>query len=134
MAVVGACASGKTTLVDMLTELGIRAVSLAQEHSSAPSLYLRHAPDYVVYLDVSYEEIRRRRRIHWGPERLQTQKMRLRRSMEDADLVICTDGVEPSRVCDLVMGYLEEEGEVIIGTDIGQPERRCGDHRLPGAR
>ncbi|MFO8059454.1 MAG: hypothetical protein R6U70_02185 [Bacillota bacterium] len=132
VAVVGACASGKTTLVERLRERGIRAHSLAQEHSAAPSLYLRGVPDYVVYLDVSYDEVRRRRDVSWGPARLQAQKLRLRRSMENADLRILTDELDPAEICEMVVQYLAGRGEVIIGSDTGQSERGRGDHRLPG--
>ncbi len=106
IAVVGACASGKTTLVSMLRERGINAYSVAQEHSRLQYMYLLREPDLVVYLDVSYPVVRRRRDVSWGPKRLLQQKCRLRQARRRADLEVNTDDLTPEQVCAEVMGFL----------------------------
>lgn len=116
MVVVGPCASGKTTLVEQLRLRGIAAYSVAQEHSNAPSMYLRHDPAFVVYLEASYEEIRRRRSVSWGHTRLEAQRGRLSAAREDADLVIDTDGVEPGVIYERTLAALRRRG-VICQTD-----------------
>lgn len=112
MVVVGPCASGKTTLVDLLRMRGITAYSAAQEHSNAPSMYLQHDPDFVVYLEASYEEIRRRRSVSWGRARLAAQRRRLAAARETADLVINTDGVDPGAVLERTIAELKRRGEI----------------------
>lgn len=107
VAVVGPCASGKTTLVGHLRAHGFEARSIAQEHSQAPSLYRRNGANVLVYLDVSYAVVRRRREVAWGPERLRDEAVRLRGARRDADLVIDTDGLRAEEVLERVLGYLE---------------------------
>lgn len=109
--VVGPCASGKTTLVELLRGQGVTAYSAAQEHSNAPCMYLRHGPDFTVYLDVSYEEIRRRRSVSWGRARLRAQERRLSAARESADLVIDTDGLDPGAICERTLVALKRRGE-----------------------
>ena len=61
VAVVGRCASGKSTLVAALQELGVDAYAVAQEHSAVPTLWQHADPDLLIYLDVDLETIRSRR-------------------------------------------------------------------------
>jgi len=106
VAIVGPCASGKTTLVATLARRGIRARSVAQEHSNAPFLFRHRPADLLVFLDVSYDEVRRRRDVPWGPERLRDEAVRLREARAAADLLVMTDGLRPEKVADLVVGRL----------------------------
>ncbi len=107
MVIVGPCTSGKSTLARALVARGYDARSLAQEHSSIRRMHLRHDPDVLVYLDVSYPEIRLRRPISWGPDRLKRAKERLAPAREDAHLYVHTDGKGPGRVLEEVLEYLE---------------------------
>ena len=109
--VVGPCASGKTTLVNLLRKQRLDAHSVAQEHSSAPGMYLRAGPDYVVYLGVSYDEILRRRSVSWGRSRYRAQRKRLQRARNDADICIDTDCKSPAEICEIVMDFLTRRGE-----------------------
>lgn len=105
--IVGPCASGKTTLARGLAELGYEAFSVAQEHSSIRRMYARRNPEHLVYLDVSYGEIRRRRPISWGPARLEAIRARLAPAREDADLVVQTDGKTPAEVLREVLHFID---------------------------
>lgn len=102
VAVVGPCTSGKTTLVAALSARGVRAVSVAQEHSNVPTLYRRARADLLVYLDVTFAEAQRRREVAWGPERLEAEGERLAAARAAADLVLLTDGLDPVEVADRV--------------------------------
>ncbi|MFP4200395.1 MAG: hypothetical protein ACLFS8_03150 [Clostridia bacterium] len=120
--IVGPCASGKTTLAEALRELGYDAQSMAQEHSSIRRMYARRDRDYLIYLDVGYDEIRRRRHISWGPNHLMRQRRRLRWAKEDADLVIDTDGKRPRQVLAEVLAFIREGRE----PDDSRTERNPG--------
>ncbi len=106
--VVGPCASGKSLLVQALALEGYSAYAVAQEHSLVPGLFLRRAPDVVVFLDASYESIRRRRRIAWGPAALQTQLQRLDQARRAADIVVSTDGKPAEQVAAQVLEQLHQ--------------------------
>ncbi len=62
VAVVGPCASGKSTLVSALRAAGYEARHPAQEHSFVKDMWQRLVdPDVLIYLDLSYESYRERR-------------------------------------------------------------------------
>lgn len=110
IAVVGPCASGKSTLVDELRARGHPARHVVQEHSYVPDMWQRiAAPDVLVYLDASYEVIRRRREISWGPEWLEVEADRLRHARQHCDLYIDTDPLTPEDILGRVLAYLREE-------------------------
>lgn len=91
IAVVGVCASGKSTLVRGLRELGYDAYAVAQEHSGVPYLWSRRAPSFLVVLDATYDTVRQRRPVSYGPERLAQQRQRLRHAREHCDFFLATD-------------------------------------------
>ena len=63
IAVVGVCASGKSTLVRGLQARGWNARHVVQEHSYVPDMWQRITqPDLLICLDASLEIIRQRRR------------------------------------------------------------------------
>ncbi len=111
VAVVGPCASGKTTLVGRLRAVGVEAKSIAQEHSGVSALYERTPADVLVYLDVSLGAVRARREVSWGPERLEAEARRLTRAREAADLVIDTDSLSAEGVLGEVLRFLEARCE-----------------------
>jgi predicted ATPase len=113
--VVGPCAAGKTTLVENLRRMGIPARSVAQEHSQAPHLFARAGPGFLVYLDVTYEAVTRRRPVPWGPERLEEERGRLSLARSQAQLVVHTDHLTPQEVAQRVAQAWREAG--------GQPVR-----------
>jgi len=115
IAVVGVCASGKTTLAAGLREAGLKAYSVPQEHSFVRRLWERQHPDVniLVMLDARWETTQRRRpTIGYGPERLEEQRLRLALAREACHLYLPTDelsieGVR-ERVLDFVQAWKEQ--------------------------
>lgn len=120
--VVGPCASGKTTLVTHLQELGLDAHNVAQEHSGVRSLWRKKRPDVVVMLEASLPVIRRRRAVPWGEERLAAQRERLKDAREHADLFIQTDPLTREEVAQRVLDYIAGRADD-GGSDGGGPEK-----------
>lgn len=112
IAVVGPCASGKSLLAELLREEGLAAYTVCQEHSGVSYLFRLRDPDAVVFLDVSYEHLRTRRRIAWGPESLARQKTRLERARRECDVYVLTDGLSPAQVFEQVVQALGLPSEV----------------------
>lgn len=106
--VVGNCVSGKTTLVEGLTARGYRAVNIAQEHSTAPRLWQRKNPDFLVCLSCTLETARKRREIFWGQERLDEQGRRLAHACEHAHLRLATDDLTIQEVLETVLHAVTE--------------------------
>jgi len=92
VAVVGSCASGKTSVVARLIEHGIDAWAVAQEHSAIQELWRHLGPDRLVYLDVSLASIRRRRSDdNWPDWIYDLQQGRLANARANADVIVPTD-------------------------------------------
>lgn len=110
VAVVGACASGKSTLVAALREAGYDARHVVQEHSYVPDMWKRVGrPDVLVYLDVDYETIRARRpRMQFVPADLAEQKRRLDHARQKSDLYLDTGEMSPAEVEARALSYLEQ--------------------------
>ena len=110
VAVVGACASGKSTLVTALREAGFDARHVAQEHSYVPEMWKRVSrPDVLVYLDVDYESIRARRpRLRFRQADLAEQKRRLDHARQHCDLYVDTRELNSGEVKALALSYLED--------------------------
>jgi GTPase SAR1 family protein len=107
IAVVGPCASGKTTLVEALRAMGFEgAYSVPQEHSVAPMLWRVKNPDVLVFLDVSYSAIRRRRPVSWGPDRLELQQNRLSGARSQCDVYLDTSDLTRQEMIDSVTGQV----------------------------
>ena len=67
IAVVGVCASGKSTLVAALCTLGYDARQCGQEHSHVPDMWQRLSrPQVLVYLHGSDGVVLSRRRMAFG--------------------------------------------------------------------
>ena len=111
VAVVGPCASGKSTLVERLSEAGYYAREVNQEHSYVPSMWQRFTnPDLLIYLDVSQEVASERRRSEAAAAWWGAMRDRLRHAREHADLRIDTDRLTPEEVEEEALAYLEDEG------------------------
>ena len=109
VAVVGPCASGKSTMVKALRAVGYEARHPAQEHSYVPDMWLRLVnPDVLIYLDVSYEALLTRRPTFGEREYLEREKARMAHAREHADLVVDTSGMTSEAVRARVLEYLEE--------------------------
>ncbi|NPV42517.1 MAG: hypothetical protein HPY70_00780 [Firmicutes bacterium] len=114
MAIVGPCASGKTTLAEFLNSKGFKAYSVAQEHSCVTKLWSKKNPDILIYLDVNIQAIKNRRNVQWGEERLIQQKKRLAKALEQCDIYIPTSNLSKEQVCikafEEVLSILKGEG------------------------
>lgn len=108
VAVVGPCASGKSTLVAALRAAGYEARHPAQEHSYVPDMWQRVVdPDVLIYLDISYEALLARR-PHFGErEYLEREKARLAHAREHADLVVDTSELAAEEVRQRVLAALD---------------------------
>ena len=108
IAIVGPCASGKSLLVRTLQTLGYNAREVAQEHSYVPAMWQRITrPDLLIYLDVSWETARRRRRTDAKSDWWAEQAHRLRHARQHADLYIPTDELTPQEVTHTTLAFLE---------------------------
>ncbi|MHB8647476.1 MAG: hypothetical protein ACYDAR_16965 [Thermomicrobiales bacterium] len=90
IAVVGHCASGKSTLVGALRRRGYDAHAVAQEHSGIPWLWRHSEPDVLIYLDVPLAAVRARRGEEWPQAVYDAQEERLTDARAHADLVLDT--------------------------------------------
>ena len=107
IALVGPCASGKSTLGRALRELGYVVREPAQEHSFVPDMWERLSkPDVLIYLDVSLEAISRRGRLGWTRAYLDEQRQRLRHARQHADWIIRTDDLTEQEVLTQVLAFL----------------------------
>ena len=108
VAVVGACASGKSTLVETLKAAGYEARHVAQEHSYVPYMWQRLArPDVLVYLDVDYETIMQRRPgFNFRPDDLAEQSRRLAHAREHCDLYLDTSELTTAEVRERTLDFL----------------------------
>lgn len=108
--VVGVCASGKTTLLAGLKELGYNVRSFAQEHSVSATTWKRLRPDFLVLLDCRYETIKSRKDISWGPARYRQQQNLLADARSRADLIVETDLFTPEQLIEFVHRKLQNLG------------------------
>jgi thymidylate kinase len=110
LGVVGPCASGKSTLIASLTKYGYNARHIAQEHSYVPKMWhLITNPDILIFLDVSYELSKQRRKLNWTEAEYAEQHHRLRDARQHADLYLDTNNLNPGQVLKRVLEFLEED-------------------------
>jgi len=107
--VAGVCASGKTTLVKSLRELGIDAYNVAQEHSMIKNLWNHREPDILVVLNAELPIIRKRRAVSWGEERLVVQRARLDDACQHADVYIQTDDLSRDEIVQNVLEHIRRQ-------------------------
>lgn len=110
IAVVGPCASGKSTLLEALRAAGYDARHPAQEHSFVKDMWKRLVdPDLLIYLDVDYAASRRRRPTQDpGEDGLAEQRRRLAHARAHADLYLDTSVMTAEDVQTTVLRWLEE--------------------------
>jgi predicted ATPase len=107
IAIVGPCASGKSTLVQALRAQGYNAREVVQEHSYVPTMWQRFTqPDLLIYLDVSWKAAQQRRptdaRADWWDELAR----RLHHARQHTDLYINTDELTPLGVLERATAFL----------------------------
>jgi cytidylate kinase len=105
--VVGVCASGKSSLVARLRELGFRCRHIAQEHSYVKDMWKRITnPDILIFLDASYPVTLIRRQSEWTEEEWAEQQRRLAHARQFADLLIDTNNLTLDEVLEQVLKYI----------------------------
>jgi len=108
--IVGPCASGKTTLIANLNNLGIKARHIAQEHSYVLTMWKQITDlDLLIFLDASYPETIKRRNLNWSLEEYQEQHRRLSHARQNADFYLLTDEMTPDEVLSMVLGFLNAQ-------------------------
>jgi deoxyadenosine/deoxycytidine kinase len=107
--IVGPCGSGKSTLVARLEEHGYRCRHIAQEHSYVKYMWQRITnPDILIFLQCSFENSTRRRKLNWMLSDYEEQQSRLSHAYEHAQLIIDTDTLNADEVFARALGYLLE--------------------------
>ena len=107
VAVVGPCASGKSTVVEQLRRWGYDAFSVSQEHSVVRDLWRRRAPEALVYLDVSYDTLTARRGRGWPRAVYEQQIARLEDARRHATIVVDTGATSVSGTLARIVAALE---------------------------
>jgi len=122
VAIVGVCASGKTTLVKGLREAGVDAYNVAQEHSCIKKFWNRKKPDVLIMIDATLPAIKKRRFVTWDEDRLVVQHERLRDARENANLYIQTDELSREEVLQTIINFIRGKNNV-KDNDTGVKER-----------
>ncbi|GAC1366835.1 MAG: hypothetical protein NVS4B8_21550 [Herpetosiphon sp.] len=106
--IIGACGTGKTTLLAGLRSSGYRAQIIAQEHSAIPGLWHHNGmPDAVVYLHATAAVISVRR-SNTFPEWLYLEQLeRLADGRAHATVVVDTTCLSAAEVRDYVVTALK---------------------------
>lgn len=107
--VVGICASGKSSVIKELQQLGFKAKTCAQEHSCVESMWTKLESDVLIFLDCSYETVKKRRDVPWGLKRIQSQKEKLQDALDNCDLYLKTDNLTLQETVERIVEYLKEE-------------------------
>ena len=108
IAVVGVCASGKSTLVKALRQFGIVAVDVAQEHSLVPFMWEKITrPNVLLYLEASKETVRARWPYKGDVDFWEEQVRRLQHARAHADCIINVDDLTPQQTLALALRQLE---------------------------
>jgi thymidylate kinase len=111
--IVGVCGSGKTTLISRLKEKGISCHHIAQEHSYVQSMWQQLVdPDFLIYLDVSYESTVTRKKLNWTLQEYEEQRRRVQHARDHADLFLDTDLLTIDQEVERVLSGLKTAGIV----------------------
>jgi deoxyadenosine/deoxycytidine kinase len=109
--VVGVCGSGKTTLVNGLRSYGLVLRHIAQEHSYVCTMWQRITnPDILIFLDASYPETIRRRKLNWTMDEYMEQQRRLAHARQYCHFYLFTDSMTPGEMIERVLDFLEQKG------------------------
>lgn len=107
--IVGACGTGKSTLVKALQALGYHARVVAQEHSAVPDLWAHEdMPSALIMLDATPAVISERRHNDFPQWLYDQQRIRLRSAEAYATLYLHTDTLAAADVQQQVIQHLQE--------------------------
>jgi deoxyadenosine/deoxycytidine kinase len=108
IAVVGPCASGKTTLVEGLVRHGFKARQIAQEHSYVPRMWeILTKPDFLIYVDASFESCTERKQLNWALKDYERQKERLMHARQHCDIFLDTEGISAQEALECALEALK---------------------------
>ena len=107
VAVVGPCASGKSTLVAALRERGYDTHAVGQEHSGVPYLWCLGEPDLLIFLDVDIPTTGHRRNSVWPTDLYEAQQARLANAREHAALYLDTSPLTAREVAERALLFLD---------------------------
>lgn len=111
IAIVGVCAAGKSVLTEALRQRGFDAHCCAQEHSYVPDMWQRFLhPEVLIYLDASWEAVRARRKVDYGPDYLDEQRLRLAHARVHCALYLDTSRLTETEMIAHVLAYLSAIG------------------------
>ena len=107
--VEGISASGKSTLVYALRQLGYHARPVSQEHSNVRDLWAQFDRAAVlIYLHADVAAQRERRPgLDWTPKIHAEEEDRLAHARDHADLRIDTSSLAPGEVLDIALAFLK---------------------------
>ena len=106
VAVVGPCASGKSTLVEALRGRGFDAHAIGQEHSGVPYLWQLGEPDLLIFLDVDIASTSLRRDAVWPDDLYAAQQARLANARQHANFYVDTSPLAAHDVAERVTRFL----------------------------
>lgn len=107
--VVGACGSGKSTLITGLNQHGYICRHIAQEHSYVPAMWqIITKPSLLIYLNASFQTSTARRKLNWNKSDYAEQLRRLAHAREHANIRIDTDGLTPDQILQQALDFLKE--------------------------
>jgi len=113
IAIIGVCASGKSTIIQRLSQEGIICRHVAQEHSYVKDMWQRLThPDYLICLEVSYPSTLIRKKLNWTLQEYVEQLHRTQHAREHADLTIDTDQHNVDEIVELIKQGLISAGLV----------------------
>jgi deoxyadenosine/deoxycytidine kinase len=116
VAIVGPCASGKSTLGKALKARGLSVREVAQEHSYVPAMWERITnPDFLIFLDASFEVSTARKALDWTEGEYAEEQRRLAHARQSCDLYILTDQMSPEAVLQSVVNALGLEDQSAQG-------------------
>ena len=108
IAVVGPCASGKTTLVEGLVRYGFKARQIAQEHSYVPKMWeILTKPDVLIYVDASFESCTERKQLNWAMKDYERQIERLTHARQHCDIFLDTEGISAQEALERALEALK---------------------------
>jgi len=108
--IVGPCGSGKTTLTRSLEQHQIIVRHIAQEHSYVADMWQRIShPTLLIFLNVSFKNATKRRKLKWTLPEFEEQLHRLRHAREHANLVLETDQMSPDEVLNAVLRFIQNK-------------------------
>ena len=107
--IVGPCGSGKSTLLAGLEKRGYRCRHIAQEHSYVKQMWqIITKPDVLFFLDCSFENCTKRRKLNWLITDYEEQQKRLSHAHTHADLIIDTNLQSIDEVLNSALKFLEK--------------------------